>query len=89
MSTEPGDICAQCKHFRMKEYPDHARVGLGRCMGYDKAIHQLRNPFVPWRTKACVRFDRDWAKKAEREDWIERRRAQEQNNIAVQTETKG
>jgi len=83
MSAEPGDICAQCKHFRMKEYPDHARVGLGRCMGYDKA-QPLSNPFHSWRTRACVRFERDWAGKATREAWIEKQGAQ-----ASQQEVKG
>jgi len=26
MTTPAGDICAQCTHFKMKGYPEHARV---------------------------------------------------------------
>lgn len=87
MTMIGDEICALCKHFKMKEYPEHARVGIGRCMGYDKALTQLANPFVPWKTKACVRYARP-ANKAERVAWVEKRRAQEQNNNAVQAETK-
>jgi hypothetical protein len=47
MSAAPGDICALCKHFKMKEYPEHAKVGLGRRMGYDKEFTPLKNPFAP------------------------------------------
>jgi hypothetical protein len=84
MTAETKDICALCKHFKMKEYPDHARVGLGRCMGYDKDIRTLSNPFTPWSTKACVRFRQDWAGTEKRMEWIEKKRSQQhQNNNAV------
>lgn len=72
----------------MKEYPDHARVGLGRCVGYDSTMAPLINPFVPWSKKKCVRYARP-ANRAERVEWVEKRMAKEQNNKAVQTETKG
>ena len=74
--TAPTNICAQCKHFRMKEYPDHARVGLGRCMGYDGTMAELKNPFYAWGTKACTRFKMDFDGKAQRDAWIEKKRAQ-------------
>jgi hypothetical protein len=47
----------------------------------------LAKPFLPWKTKACVHYARP-ANKAERVEWVEKRRAKEQNNNAVQTETK-
>ena len=87
MTMTGDEICALCKHFEMKKHPEHARVGIGRCSGYDKA-QPLSNPFLLWKMKACVRYVRP-ANKAERVEWVERRRAQEQNNNAVQTETKG
>jgi len=75
--TQPvGDICAHCKHFKMKEYPDHAKVGLGRCMGYDKDFTKLANPFHAWSTKACKRFSQDWAGRAARQAWIDKQTAQ-------------
>jgi hypothetical protein len=73
MTVIPNDMCARCKHFEMKKYPDHARVGLGRCAGYDNA-QPLINPFLPWSSKPCARFFR-----AEdvviRQEWIERQLA--------------
>ena len=30
MTDQIADICALCKHFKMKEYPQHAAVGIGR-----------------------------------------------------------
>jgi len=89
MTHSSKDICAQCKHFKMKEYPQHAAVGIGRCTGYDGRIAPLDNPFLPWGTAACSRFSRDWQTRAAREQWIEKRRAKEQNNNEVQPETKG
>jgi hypothetical protein len=60
MNWGPEDICARCKHFKMKEYPDHASVGLGRCFGYEDAFTPLKNPFTPWSTEACARYKRVW-----------------------------
>ena len=77
MSAAPGDICALCKHFKMKEYPEHAKVGLGRCMGYDKEFTPLKNPFAPWSMKACARFKQDWATTPAREEWIAKQRAKQ------------
>ena len=76
MTVIPADNCARCKHFKMKEYPDHARVGLGRCMGYDMA-QPLTNPFVPWQTKPCVRFFRapDFML---RQEWIDKQLAKKE-----------
>ena len=89
MTTPSEDICALRKHFRMKEHPEHAREGLGRCMGYEGTGYGPKNPFHSWKTKACVHFRQDYAGTEARVAWIERRRAQEQNNNAVQTEMKG
>lgn len=74
MTQSAGDICAQCKHLKMKEYPDHARVGLGRRMGYDNDYRQLANPIVSWKTRACVKFAAA-DNIAERRAWIERQQA--------------
>ncbi|MFC3457229.1 hypothetical protein [Massilia haematophila] len=75
MTTLAGDICAQCTHFKMKEYPDHAKVGLGRCMGYDGTFTPLANPFRAWSTKACSRFRQDWTNRAARQEWIDKQTA--------------
>ena len=88
MTAPAGDICAQCTHFKMKEYPEHARVGLGRCVGYDATFTPLLNPFHAWSTKACRRFSQDWAGRAQRQAWIDKQRAKQENND-VQTEMKG
>jgi hypothetical protein len=88
MTTQADNICALCKHFKMKEYPKHAEIGLGRCMGYEGTMAPLNNPFLPWKTKACVRYARP-SNRAAREAWVAQQRAQEQNNNAVQTQTKG
>jgi hypothetical protein len=85
MTAIGNEICALCQHFKMKEYPEHARVGLGRCMGYDSTMAPLINPFVPWQKPACTRYARP-ANKAERVAWVEKRQAKEQNNNAVQPE---
>lgn len=76
MNHGPDDICARCQHFRMREYPEHAAVGLGRCHGYDKEFTQLANPFVYWGTAACAKYSRSWDEK--RDVWIAKRQAQEQ-----------
>ncbi|HBI70704.1 MAG TPA: hypothetical protein DDZ22_17370 [Massilia sp.] len=88
MRAAAGDICAQCAHFKMKEYPEHARVGLGRCMGYDGTFTPLLNPFRAWGTKACARFSRDWAGRAARQAWIDKQNVKQESSD-VQTETKG
>lgn len=88
MIAEGQEVCALCQHFKMKEYPDHARVGVGRCVGYDNTMAPLINPFVPWSKKKCVRYARP-ANRAERVEWVEKRMAKEQNNKAAQTKTKG
>jgi len=83
MTEEINDICALCKHFKMREYPEHARVGLGRCMGYDNdPVTKLANPFIPWGKKKCARFKQDYAGTEKRVEWIKNRRKQEQNNNA-------
>jgi len=88
MKAPAGDICAQCTHFKMKGYPEHARVGLGRCMGYDGTFTPLLNPFRAWSTKACSRFSQDWSGRAARQVWIDKQQAKQESND-VQTETKG
>lgn len=86
MTTPAGDICAQCTHFKMKGYPEHARVGLGRCMGYDATFTPLINPFLAWSTKACRRFSRDWAGREARQVWVDKQHA---NQVSTKNETKG
>jgi len=86
MTVLPNDMCARCRHFKMKEYPDHARVGLGRCMGYDNA-QPLINPFVPWSGKPCARFSRA-ADVVIRQQWIEKqqeKRAKQSTSTAAPT----
>jgi len=78
MTEEIKDICALCKHFKMKEYPAYAAVGLGRCMGYENdPITKLANPYIPPSKKKCVRFVQDWAGTAKRIEWIEKQRAKQ------------
>lgn len=76
MTVIAADCCARCKHFKMKEYPDHARVGLGRCMGYDNA-QPLIKPFVPWSAKPCARFSRA-ADVVVRQEWIDKQLAKKE-----------
>jgi hypothetical protein len=86
MTVIDNDNCARCKHFKMKEYPDHARVGLGRCAGYDHG-QQLINPFLHWSTKPCARFYRA-ADVMVRQEWIDKQRAKQekkQTSTAVPT----
>jgi hypothetical protein len=77
MTAKIEEICAMCKHFKMKDFPQHAKVGLGRCMGYDKDQTALINPFVPWGRKACARFALG-PKITERLAWIEKQEAKTQ-----------
>jgi hypothetical protein len=82
MTVIPNDNCARCKHFEMKKYPDHARVGLGRCGGYDNA-QPLINPFVPWSSKPCARFFRA-ADVVVRQEWIERQQAKKRRTSSAE-----
>lgn len=81
--SEQSTICALCQHFKMKEYPDHARVGAGRCMGYDGTREQLIHPFLSWKTRACVRYARA-RNIAEREAWVAKQGAPAPTNNAAQ-----
>lgn len=88
MSAEIKAICALCKHFKMKDYPQHAAVGIGRCHGYDgDPFTKLKNPFIPWGMKKCARFAQDWASTVKRIAWVEKQFA-ERNNHAAQPEAK-
>lgn len=82
-----GEICALCGHFKMKEYPEHAKVGLGRCAGRAARVDMIA-PFLPWKTPVCDRYA-PAANAGDRQAWIEKRQALEQNNNAAQIETKG
>jgi hypothetical protein len=70
MSREITDICAQCHNFAMKEYPEQARTGKGRCTGYDGSMAPLRDPFVAWDNRACVLYTRS-PNQAARVQWFE------------------
>ena len=85
MSEKP---CALCGHFKMKEYPEHARVGLGRCVVRAAARADRVAPFLPWATLACQRYVAA-PNIEDRKAWIEKHRAPEQNNNAVPSKTKG
>jgi len=91
MTRQSEDICAQCKNLTGKGYREQWAAGKGRCTGYDDGMAQLRDPFVAWNARACIWFDRDKDPKRReaREQWIEERRAKEQNNNEVVPETKG
>lgn len=82
-----NEICALCGHFKMKEYPEHAKVGLGRCTGCAARVDVIA-PFLPWKSLACGRYT-PAANVGDRQAWIEKRRALEQNNNAAQTTMKG
>lgn len=85
MSEQP---CALCGHFKMKEYPEHAKVGLGRCVGRDADRVDVIKPFLPWNGAACGRFV-PAPNAADRKAWIEKRTAPAQNNKAAPPKTKG
>jgi hypothetical protein len=87
MIREREEVCAHCQNFHMKDYPEHAAKGEGRCSGYDEGFAQLRNPFVRWDTPACAVYTKAIDIRTRRE-WIERRRAKEKQN-EVQPDTKG
>jgi len=85
MSEQP---CALCGHFKMKEYPEHARVGLGRCAVRAPTRADQIAPFLPWATPACERYVAA-PNIEDRKAWIEKRRAPVQNNNATPPKTKG
>lgn len=66
-------ICARCDHFRMKDHPEQAALGMGRCHGYDGHVAPVE-PFVRWDAKFCVNYSRakDWQT---RDRWIARQEA--------------
>lgn len=82
-----SEICALCGHFKMKEYPEHAKVGLGRCAGRAARVDVIA-PFPPWKSPACGRYT-PAANIGDRHAWIEKRQVLEQNTNAAQTSTKG
>jgi len=89
MTRQSTDICAQCARYKVKEYPEQAAQGKGRCTGYDGGFAELKDPFLLWSTRACVLFNMDWTNKDARARWADRQKEREQNNNAVQTQTKG
>lgn len=52
MTQQSTNVCALCGHFKMKEYPEHAKVGLGRCAGRAARVDVIA-PFLPWASPAC------------------------------------
>lgn len=85
MSEQP---CALCRNFKMKEYPEHARVGLGRCTVRASTRADRIAPFLPWETPTCERYVAA-LNIEDRKAWIEKRRPPAQNNNAAQLKTKG
>ena len=81
------EICALCGHFKMKEYPEHAKVGLGRCAGRGSGRVDEIKPFLPWSRQACDRYTLA-PNLADREDWIEKRRTLDQKNKETQSKLK-
>lgn len=75
------EVCAHCQTFHMKEYPEHAVKGEGRCSGYDEGFAQLRNPFVRWDTPACALYTKA-LDMPPRRAWIEKQRAKEPQQAA-------
>jgi len=64
--------CALCGHFKVKEYPEHAKVGIGRCASRAGARADQIAPFLPWKTPACERFV-PAPNVAERLAWVEKK----------------
>lgn len=48
-------ICAQCESFSLKEHPEQAKAGIGRCHGYDGWAGPVQ-PFVRWDAPHCVLY---------------------------------
>lgn len=71
-----AEICATCGHFKMKEYPEHVRVGLGRCVGGAGRFDQVK-PFLPWSRAICERYV-PASNLADRTAWVEKRQAPQQ-----------
>lgn len=84
--SEP--TCALCGHFKMKEYPEHAKVGIGRCDGRAAGRVDVIKPFLPWSRPVCDRYVVP-TNLADRQAWAEKRRADEQKTNAAQTKSKG
>ena len=80
--------CGLCGHFKMKEYPEHAKVGIGRCAVRAGARPDRIAPFLPWKTAACERYTAA-PNLADRKAWIEKRNALAPENNAAQPKTKG
>lgn len=76
MTSNMSEICARCNHFKMKDYPKHAAVGLGRCHGYDNGMTTLAKPFIPWTNPGCARYTRA-ADMEVRTQWIEKQQAKQ------------
>lgn len=69
------DTCARCEHFGLREHPEQAAHGLGRCKGFDGHVAPVE-PFVRWNATPCVLFGK--AKDmAIRQGWIDRQTAKE------------
>jgi hypothetical protein len=77
MTRQSEDICAQCKSLTGKGHREQWAEGKGRCTGYDDSSTPLRDPILAWNTRACIWFerDRDPARRAAREKWIEEQKA--------------
>lgn len=76
--------CALCGHFKMKEYPEHAKVGIGRCAARGGVRPDRIAPFLPWKSPTCERYTAA-PNMGDRKAWIEKR----QKNNAAQPKTKG
>jgi hypothetical protein len=83
MNTGPDDICARCRHFKMKEYPAYAALGMGRCYGYDKELTQPVNKFTALTTQACAKYIRVWDEA--RDAWIAKKLNKEAGTAAQET----
>lgn len=53
--TPSGKICATCEHFTVKDYPQQAENGLGRCTAYDQG-ESLAISFVAWNQQFTVLY---------------------------------
>lgn len=82
------ETCALCGHLKMKEYLEHAKVGLGRCTGRGSGRVDEIKPFLPWSRPACERYA-PAPNMADRQAWIDKRRALDHKNNAAQPKTKG
>jgi hypothetical protein len=83
-----NETCALCGHFKMKEYPEHARAGLGRCGVRASTRADRIALFLPWATPACERYVAA-PNIEDRKAWIDKCRAPAHNNNAAPPKTKG